>query len=159
MYIYKAQEFSFIIILPVAALTFKSSCVPFLVFFWSLINLSLYSSQTGLPLALSQSLGKSPGKKKHLFLMLKWLLEIFRLVKETLVPDVLMIFFSYFLTGHLFIQTFWQTMSREWNGIDNLRLDKYYMVILISSLVDLFWCKWWWCVGRQLCLHVHLCIL
>lgn len=26
-------------------------------------------------------------------------------------------------------------MSREWNGIDNLRLDKYYMVILISSLV------------------------
>ncbi|XP_072199169.1 ribosomal RNA processing protein 1 homolog B [Excalfactoria chinensis] len=30
---------------------------------------------------------------------------------------------------HLFIQTFWQTMSREWNGIDNLRLDKYYMLI------------------------------
>uniref|UniRef100_A0A8C5T4U6 RRP1B protein n=1 Tax=Malurus cyaneus samueli TaxID=2593467 RepID=A0A8C5T4U6_9PASS len=32
---------------------------------------------------------------------------------------------------HLFIQTFWQTMNREWNGIDNLRLDKYYMVIII----------------------------
>ncbi|NXC12110.1 RRP1B protein, partial [Corythaeola cristata] len=32
---------------------------------------------------------------------------------------------------HLFIQTFWQTMNREWNGIDNLRLDKYYMVIVI----------------------------
>ncbi|NXK15974.1 RRP1B protein, partial [Arenaria interpres] len=31
---------------------------------------------------------------------------------------------------HLFIQTFWQTMNREWIGIDNLRLDKYYMVIL-----------------------------
>ncbi|POI35085.1 hypothetical protein CIB84_001165 [Bambusicola thoracicus] len=30
---------------------------------------------------------------------------------------------------HLFIRTFWQTMSREWNGIDNLRLDKYYMLI------------------------------
>lgn len=40
------------------------------------------------------------------------------------------IFFSYSLTGHLFIQTFWQTMNREWNGIDNLRLDKYYMVII-----------------------------
>ncbi|TFK05590.1 Ribosomal RNA processing protein 1-like protein B [Platysternon megacephalum] len=32
-------------------------------------------------------------------------------------------------TQHLFIQTFWQTMSREWNGIDRLRLDKYYMLI------------------------------
>ncbi|KFV10271.1 Ribosomal RNA processing protein 1 B, partial [Pterocles gutturalis] len=30
---------------------------------------------------------------------------------------------------HLFIQTFWQTMNREWNGIDNLRLDKYYMLM------------------------------
>ncbi|CAM4447561.1 unnamed protein product [Lepidochelys kempii] len=30
---------------------------------------------------------------------------------------------------HLFIQTFWQTMNREWNGIDILRLDKYYMLI------------------------------
>ncbi|OXB79556.1 UNVERIFIED_CONTAM: hypothetical protein H355_000372 [Colinus virginianus] len=30
---------------------------------------------------------------------------------------------------HLFIRTFWQTMNREWNGIDNLRLDKYYMLI------------------------------
>ncbi|XP_029442051.1 ribosomal RNA processing protein 1 homolog A-like [Rhinatrema bivittatum] len=27
-----------------------------------------------------------------------------------------------------FIQTFWQTMSREWNGIDRLRLDKYYLL-------------------------------
>ncbi|XP_074015335.1 ribosomal RNA processing protein 1 homolog B isoform X1 [Numenius arquata] len=31
--------------------------------------------------------------------------------------------------GHLFIQTFWQTMNREWIGIDNLRLDKYYMLM------------------------------
>uniref|UniRef100_A0A8C8SCI6 RRP1B protein n=1 Tax=Pelusios castaneus TaxID=367368 RepID=A0A8C8SCI6_9SAUR len=30
---------------------------------------------------------------------------------------------------HLFIQTFWQTMNREWNGIDRLRLDKYYTLI------------------------------
>ncbi|XP_062949203.1 ribosomal RNA processing protein 1 homolog B isoform X2 [Cynocephalus volans] len=30
---------------------------------------------------------------------------------------------------HLFIQTFWQTMNREWQGIDRLRLDKYYMLI------------------------------
>uniref|UniRef100_U3F3R8 Ribosomal RNA processing protein 1 homolog B n=1 Tax=Callithrix jacchus TaxID=9483 RepID=U3F3R8_CALJA len=29
----------------------------------------------------------------------------------------------------LFIQTFWQTMNREWKGIDRLRLDKYYMLI------------------------------
>ncbi|NXW60654.1 RRP1B protein, partial [Eurystomus gularis] len=30
---------------------------------------------------------------------------------------------------YLFIQTFWQTMNREWNGIDNLRLDKFYMLM------------------------------
>ncbi|KAF1534914.1 hypothetical protein FQV19_0007823, partial [Eudyptula minor] len=30
---------------------------------------------------------------------------------------------------NLFIQTFWQTMNREWNGIDSLRLDKYYMLM------------------------------
>uniref|UniRef100_A0A8C4UQW0 Uncharacterized protein n=1 Tax=Falco tinnunculus TaxID=100819 RepID=A0A8C4UQW0_FALTI len=30
---------------------------------------------------------------------------------------------------HLFIQTFWQTMNREWIGIDSLRLDKYYMLM------------------------------
>lgn len=33
-----------------------------------------------------------------------------------------------FPAEHLFIQTFWQTMNREWKGIDGLRLDKYYMV-------------------------------
>ncbi|XP_054240820.1 ribosomal RNA processing protein 1 homolog B [Indicator indicator] len=32
-------------------------------------------------------------------------------------------------TRHLFIQTFWQTVNREWNGIDNLRLDKFYMLM------------------------------
>ncbi|XP_078512528.1 ribosomal RNA processing protein 1 homolog B [Lissotriton helveticus] len=26
----------------------------------------------------------------------------------------------------LFLKTFWQTMNREWNGIDRLRLDKFY---------------------------------
>jgi len=30
---------------------------------------------------------------------------------------------------HLFIQTFWQTMNREWKGIDRLRLGKYCMLI------------------------------
>lgn len=34
---------------------------------------------------------------------------------------------------HLFLQTFWQTMSREWLGIDRLRLDKFYMVRLRPS--------------------------
>ncbi|XP_032132645.1 ribosomal RNA processing protein 1 homolog B isoform X2 [Sapajus apella] len=33
------------------------------------------------------------------------------------------------LLQNLFIQTFWQTMNREWKGIDRLRLDKYYMLI------------------------------
>ncbi|XP_037686792.1 ribosomal RNA processing protein 1 homolog A isoform X2 [Choloepus didactylus] len=30
---------------------------------------------------------------------------------------------------HLFLQTFWQTMNREWMGLDRLRLDKYYMLM------------------------------
>ncbi|XP_065798997.1 ribosomal RNA processing protein 1 homolog A isoform X2 [Muntiacus reevesi] len=30
---------------------------------------------------------------------------------------------------HLFLQTFWQTMNREWPGIDRLRLDKFYMLM------------------------------
>ncbi|XP_072900860.1 ribosomal RNA processing protein 1 homolog B-like [Hemitrygon akajei] len=29
----------------------------------------------------------------------------------------------------LFLETFFQTMNREWNGIDRLRLDKYYTLI------------------------------
>ncbi|KAK2502051.1 hypothetical protein MC885_001773 [Smutsia gigantea] len=29
----------------------------------------------------------------------------------------------------LFLQTFWQTMNREWTGIDRLRLDKFYMLM------------------------------
>ncbi|GCB75677.1 hypothetical protein scyTo_0020387, partial [Scyliorhinus torazame] len=29
----------------------------------------------------------------------------------------------------LFMETFFQTMNREWNGIDRLRLDKFYMLI------------------------------
>ncbi|XP_069801149.1 ribosomal RNA processing protein 1 homolog A-like [Dendropsophus ebraccatus] len=28
----------------------------------------------------------------------------------------------------LFVRTFWQTLNREWNGIDRLRLDKFYTV-------------------------------
>ncbi|XP_066891300.1 ribosomal RNA processing protein 1 homolog B isoform X2 [Kogia breviceps] len=30
---------------------------------------------------------------------------------------------------HLFIQTFWQTVNREWPDVDGLRLDKYHMLI------------------------------
>ncbi|XP_004842554.2 ribosomal RNA processing protein 1 homolog A isoform X2 [Heterocephalus glaber] len=30
---------------------------------------------------------------------------------------------------HLFLQTFWQTMTREWAGIDRLRLDKFYLLM------------------------------
>ncbi|XP_053513714.1 ribosomal RNA processing protein 1 homolog B isoform X1 [Artibeus jamaicensis] len=29
----------------------------------------------------------------------------------------------------LFLRTFWQTMNREWTGIDRLRLDRFYMLI------------------------------
>ncbi|MGH0136488.1 UNVERIFIED_CONTAM: hypothetical protein FKN15_061131 [Acipenser sinensis] len=31
---------------------------------------------------------------------------------------------------YLFLETFLQTMNREWNGIDRLRLDKFYKVLL-----------------------------
>ena len=34
---------------------------------------------------------------------------------------------------HLFLQTFWQTMNREWPGIDRLRLDKFYMVRMLPA--------------------------
>ncbi|KAG8431750.1 hypothetical protein GDO86_020164 [Hymenochirus boettgeri] len=30
---------------------------------------------------------------------------------------------------NLFLRTFWQTVNREWNGIDRLRLDKFYKLI------------------------------
>ncbi|XP_053421748.1 ribosomal RNA processing protein 1 homolog A isoform X2 [Nycticebus coucang] len=30
---------------------------------------------------------------------------------------------------HLFLQAFWQTMNREWMGIDRLRLDKFYLLM------------------------------
>ncbi|XP_078089213.1 ribosomal RNA processing protein 1 homolog B isoform X4 [Mustelus asterias] len=33
------------------------------------------------------------------------------------------------LSEFLFMETFFQTMNREWNGIDRLRLDKFYMLI------------------------------
>ncbi|XP_076975148.1 ribosomal RNA processing protein 1 homolog A isoform X3 [Tamandua tetradactyla] len=34
---------------------------------------------------------------------------------------------------HLFLQTFWQTMCREWMGIDRLRLDKFYMILKAAT--------------------------
>ncbi|XP_012519583.1 PREDICTED: ribosomal RNA processing protein 1 homolog A [Propithecus coquereli] len=30
---------------------------------------------------------------------------------------------------HLFLRTFWQTVNREWTGIDRLRLDKFYLLM------------------------------
>lgn len=33
-----------------------------------------------------------------------------------------------FSAEHLFLQTFWQTVTREWTGIDRRRLDKLCMV-------------------------------
>ncbi|KAM4795227.1 LOW QUALITY PROTEIN: ribosomal RNA processing protein 1 homolog B-like [Rhinophrynus dorsalis] len=40
---------------------------------------------------------------------------------------------------HLFVRTFWQTLSREWNGIDRLRLDKFYTLgrLILRHSVDL----------------------
>ncbi|XP_036601799.1 ribosomal RNA processing protein 1 homolog A isoform X2 [Trichosurus vulpecula] len=38
-------------------------------------------------------------------------------------------------TQHLFVQTFWQTMNREWIGIDRLRLDKFYTVELLLDIL------------------------
>nr|XP_014686236.1 ribosomal RNA processing protein 1 homolog A isoform X2 [Equus asinus] len=41
---------------------------------------------------------------------------------------------------HLFLRTFWQTINREWTGIDRLRLDKYYLLmrmVLNESLTAL----------------------
>nr|XP_019601311.1 PREDICTED: ribosomal RNA processing protein 1 homolog A isoform X1 [Rhinolophus sinicus] len=46
---------------------------------------------------------------------------------------------------HLFLQTFWQTMNREWTGIDRLRLDKFYMLmrmVLNESLKALKAQRW-----------------
>ncbi|KAM5332725.1 ribosomal RNA processing protein 1 homolog A isoform 2-T2 [Glossophaga mutica] len=51
---------------------------------------------------------------------------------------------------HLFLQTFWQTMNREWTGIDRLRLDKFYMLmrlVLKESLTALRMRGW---EGRQI---------
>ncbi|XP_055975202.1 ribosomal RNA processing protein 1 homolog B [Sorex fumeus] len=33
---------------------------------------------------------------------------------------------------HLLIRTFWQTLNREWKGVDRLRLDKYHMLIRLT---------------------------
>uniref|UniRef100_F6R0J3 Ribosomal RNA processing 1B n=1 Tax=Xenopus tropicalis TaxID=8364 RepID=F6R0J3_XENTR len=40
---------------------------------------------------------------------------------------------------NLFLRTFWQTLSREWNGIDRLRLDKFYtlMRMVLRESVEL----------------------
>ncbi|XP_027544736.1 ribosomal RNA processing protein 1 homolog B [Neopelma chrysocephalum] len=53
------------------------------------------------------------------------------LLQEELAANIsqLMHVFQNTEARHLFLQTFWQTMSREWNGIDSLRLDKFYMLM------------------------------
>ncbi|XP_051626851.1 ribosomal RNA processing protein 1 homolog B isoform X2 [Manacus candei] len=53
------------------------------------------------------------------------------LLQEELAANIsqLMHVFQNTEARHLFLQTFWQTMSREWTGIDSLRLDKYYMLM------------------------------
>ncbi|NXC29435.1 RRP1B protein, partial [Campylorhamphus procurvoides] len=53
------------------------------------------------------------------------------LLQEELAANISQLIHVFQNTGarHLFLQTFWQTMNREWNGIDNLRLDKYYMLM------------------------------
>ncbi|XP_018103494.1 uncharacterized protein LOC379182 isoform X2 [Xenopus laevis] len=40
---------------------------------------------------------------------------------------------------NIFLRTFWQTLNREWNGIDRLRLDKFYtlMRLVLRESVDL----------------------
>lgn len=42
---------------------------------------------------------------------------------------------------HLFIQTFWRTMNREWKSIDGPRLDKYCMVSVQVGLAPGV-CRW-----------------
>ncbi|KAM8977786.1 uncharacterized protein RCH25_049714 [Pelodytes ibericus] len=46
---------------------------------------------------------------------------------------------------HLFLRTFWQTLNREWNGIDRLRLDKFYTLsrmVLHQSVVLVREAQW-----------------
>lgn len=53
------------------------------------------------------------------------------LVQEQLAYDLskLVHFFSNYNIGIQFCCTFFNTMAREWHGIDRLRLDKYYLLI------------------------------
>nr|XP_060496993.1 ribosomal RNA processing protein 1 homolog B [Panthera onca] len=51
------------------------------------------------------------------------------LLQKQLANVLLELIHLLFTAEHLFIQTFWQTMNREWKGIDRLRLGKYYMLI------------------------------
>ena len=44
----------------------------------------------------------------------------------------------FFVLAVLFIKAFFRTMQREWHGIDQLRLDKFYMVNYVLNQVSLF---------------------
>ncbi|XP_053553209.1 ribosomal RNA processing protein 1 homolog A isoform X2 [Bombina bombina] len=45
----------------------------------------------------------------------------------------------------LFLRTFWQTLNREWNGIDRLRMDKFYSLtrLMFRQSVELLKAKDW----------------
>lgn len=53
------------------------------------------------------------------------------LLQEDLAKTISQLVHSFQTTEaqHLFLRTFWQTMNREWVGIDRLRLDKYYLLM------------------------------
>ncbi|OCT93543.1 hypothetical protein XELAEV_18011221mg [Xenopus laevis] len=58
---------------------------------------------------------------------------------------------------NLFLRTFWQTLNREWNGIDRLRLDKFYtlMRLVLRVSVDLLKKAEW----EESCLQEFLVLL
>ncbi|KAJ7225350.1 nucleolar protein,Nop52-domain-containing protein [Mycena pura] len=53
------------------------------------------------------------------------------LVQQALATDLaeLLLNISSTTSALAFLQCFWETIAREWNGIDRLRIDKYYMLV------------------------------
>ncbi|ELV10334.1 Ribosomal RNA processing protein 1 like protein A [Tupaia chinensis] len=45
------------------------------------------------------------------------------------------LFYCMWMQDKPLVQTFWQTMNREWAGIDRLRLDKFYMIEQLLKLL------------------------
>lgn len=120
-------------IVTVIVLVFKSICVPFLALFSGCVPDSSISTHGSTSVT-----GQIP-REMQFSLILKWFLEIFWVNRRNLrARQAVTSLLFYSFAEHLFIRTFWQTMSREWNGIDNLRLDKYYMVMLTIVALSLF---------------------